>query len=408
VAAAGQVRLGGHDGEGAPRFSAASCTPDLVSDFAHGSPARGDLASEKWDVIIVGGGPAGSSAARAACERGLRALVLDKRSVVGEPYQCGEYMPTNDEVKQLMPRVEGVDTLFDIPRWIKKREWDITRCISPKGRHYDLPFAGYSTSRARFDQFLALRAMKAGAVFAMEERVVDAGDGWVKTYGGARLEAPVVVGADGPRSIVRQKMGFADPEVICPCMFWDVKGDFEGVVDLYFGTVAPGGYAWMIPKDDGANIGLGVQPQMAGHVNLRPLLEKFAKKYDVQEVCTVGGGWVPASGPIPRTVKGRNLLAGDAAGMVMASNGGGVCVAMISGELAGQAAADTVQKGAPLEAYERAWREQAGPTLKYSLHSKRLADIFFRNDRSLEWIMRVMGRRMMLRALACRPLLGVY
>lgn len=387
---------------------AAACTESEVGALTRGNAGTLDLAAEKWDFIIVGGGPAGSSAALEAATRGLRVLVLDKRSVVGVPYQCGEYMPTNDEVKALMPRVEGVDELFDIPGWVKKREWTITRCISPKGRHYDLPFAGYSTSRAAFDQFLGARAMRGGAVFAMKRRVTDAGDGWVKTYDGLRLEAPVILGADGPHSVIREKMGIAAPKVICPCIYWDVKGNFEGVVDLYFGSVAPGGYAWMIPKKDGANIGLGVQPQMAGKVNLKPLMDKFAKKYDVREVCTTGGGWVPASGPIRETVRGKTMLAGDSAGMVMASNGGGVCTAMISGQLAGKAAALKVQKGEPLENYEREWRRKAGPTLKWSLHTKNLADIFFRNDKTLEFVMRAMGKRMMLRSLACRPLLGVY
>lgn len=386
----------------------AACTPEEVASFSRGSPSAGDLAREKWDLIVVGAGPAGSSAAFTAAGRGLRVLVLDKRSVVGMPYQCGEYMPTNDEIKRLMPLVPNIDALFDIPGWIKKREWTITRCISPKARHYDLPFAGYSTSRSAFDQFLATRAMKAGAVVAMRERVVDAGEGWVKTYGGARFQAPVVLGADGPYSVVREKMGIPAPKVICPCTYWDVKGDFEGVVDLYFGSVAPGGYAWMIPKKDGANIGLGVQPQMSGKVNLRPLMEAFAKRYPVRQVCTTGGGWVPASGPVRQTVKGNTMIAGDAAGMVMASNGGGVCTAMISGDIAGTVAADHLKRGRPIADFEKEWRRLSGPTLKWSLHSKKLADVFFRNDRTLEFIMRAMGTRMMLRALACRPLLGLY
>jgi digeranylgeranylglycerophospholipid reductase len=385
-----------------------SLTPDDVEAHVKGSDPPPDLAKEKFDVIVVGAGPAGSCAAQAAATRGLRVLVLDKRSVVGVPYQCGEYMPTNEEIAHLMPRVEGIEALFDIPGWVKKREWSITRCISPKGRAYDLPFAGYSTSRSAFDQFLAARAARAGAVIAMKQRVVDAGDGWVKTYGGQRLEAPVVVGADGPHSVVREKMGIAAPKVICPCTYWDVKGDFEGAVDLYFGSVAPGGYAWMIPKADGANIGLGVQPRGAQRVNLTPMMEAFAKRYDVKEVCAKGGGWVPVSGPIRETVRGKTMLAGDAAGMVMASNGGGVCTAMIAGQLAGNVAADHLQKGRPLRAYEKEWRYRAGETLKYSLHTKNLADIFFRNDRSLEFIMRAMTTKMMLRALACRPLLGIY
>ncbi len=83
----------------------AACTPEEVASYSRGSPSPGDLTREKWDLVVVGAGPAGSSAASTAAERGLRVLVLDKRSVVGMPYQCGEYMPTNEEIKALIKHI---------------------------------------------------------------------------------------------------------------------------------------------------------------------------------------------------------------------------------------------------------------------------------------------------------------
>ena len=68
-----------------------------------------------WDTIIIGGGPAGSTVARYAAEGGLSVLVIDARDSIGSPLQCGELVPTNEEMKRLCPRVPEMDDLFRTP-----------------------------------------------------------------------------------------------------------------------------------------------------------------------------------------------------------------------------------------------------------------------------------------------------
>ena len=68
-----------------------------------------------WDAIIIGGGPAGSRVARYAAKGGAKVLVIDSRESIGTPLQCGELVPTNDELKNLCPDVPDIDELFTIP-----------------------------------------------------------------------------------------------------------------------------------------------------------------------------------------------------------------------------------------------------------------------------------------------------
>ena len=70
---------------------------------------------EAWDVIVIGGGPAGSTTARYVAEGGKRVLVIDGRDSIGSPLQCGELVPTNDEMRRLCPNVQ-IDDLLPNPR----------------------------------------------------------------------------------------------------------------------------------------------------------------------------------------------------------------------------------------------------------------------------------------------------
>ena len=77
-----------------------------------------------WDVIIVGGGPAGSTTARYAAEGGLSVLVVDGRNPIGSPLQCGELVPTNEEMSRLCPDVPEIDDLFRTPEHANSRITD--------------------------------------------------------------------------------------------------------------------------------------------------------------------------------------------------------------------------------------------------------------------------------------------
>src|SRR5439155_654819 len=158
-------------------------------------------------------------------------------------------------------------------------------------------------------------------------------------------------------------------------------GDFSNSTDMFFGNLAPGGYAWIIPKAHCANVGLGTWQYF--HGNLQSLFDRFVRSRDL-EPGKATGGFVPVMGPPPRTVKDNAMLVGDAAGMVMATNGGGNNVAMIAGRIAGLTAADHLLDGTPLDEYETRWRAAVGGPLAQGVRIKKLADRFFGSDWLLE------------------------
>jgi len=373
-----------------------------------------DMAMEVMttEVAVVGGGPAGATAARFAALEGASTLLIERRARPGLPVQCGEFLPDIGIIEQMMPEAKELDDLLAPSlRALSMRTNEIW-LVAPSGKEYKLPFDGFSMDRDRFDADLVRSAGSAGAKIMMNTSVrkVSTGPGHevlhVTRPGQAPLEirAQVVIGADGPHSIVRRAMEVPGPKRISPCIQWTVKADPPPVVKMHFGSIAPWGYAWVIPKKGSVNIGLGVtvRPEQTMSTMMKAFLER--KGIDIGDgPLRMTGGHVPSTGPIRTTVSGRYMLAGDAAGHVMATNGGGIPTALVGGRAAGLAAARHIRSGMPLEAYEKAWKLEMGTMLKNAARTRTMAGLAFGSDWRLDMSMKLMGLGGMRRALTCRP-----
>ncbi len=354
------------------------------------------------DVLIVGAGPAGSTTARFCAGDGTDVLMIDRRCEIGHPVQCGELLPHVEEMYTIFPDSERLEELFTVPPHLVHGESDYIDIVSPGDRTYRCAFRSHILDRRSFDKHLAKLAADAGATLRTGASFLGLRDGVAETTLG-EVRAKVVVAADGPNSRTARSAGLQNPSLRYPAVTCQAKGDFDPAVKMFFGSVAPGGYAWTIPKRGGANVGLGFDPRVF-RGSPREAFDAFVGKLgcDCENVTM---GIVPMSGPVPSTVSGNVLLVGDAAGQTMATNGGGIPTAMIAGRTAGRVIREHLAGECPLSAYEGRWRMTMDGPLRTSVKTRRLADMAFRNDALLGMAMSVLGRRGLDRAIRCKGLL---
>ena len=363
--------------------------------------------SYDWDAIIIGGGPAGSTVARYAAKAGAKVLVIDRREVIGTPLQCGELVPTNKELKQLCPNVPDIDDLFQTPDEAISRFTNTMGIVSPSGNRLEYPFEGQILNRPIHDQTLVNLAKREGAEYLTKSRVNDVVDNEVILKNGESISSKIIVGCGGPHDILRKKY-WDESSLNIAVNFVLMDGDFEERVDLFFGSVAPGGYAWMIPKKGGANIGIGIQTKFSKDKSLNQIAENFFRKFE-GKITYKGGGVLPMSGTITNFVKGNYILVGDSAGMVLPSNGAGITIAMIGGRIAGQAIVNHLDNASSLHEYEYEWNRQMGKIMKNSKRSFRFGSWVLRLP---DWIINLAFNRLtkpfIWRTVTCRNLFFLF
>lgn len=354
------------------------------------------------DVLIVGAGPAGSTTARFCAGKGIDVLMIDRRAEIGYPVQCGEFLPVAKEMHDIFPGSMGLEELFKVDGSVVAGEVTAIDLISPSGKVYRCPFEGLTLDRRSYDKSLVKLAVERGARLQTQTSLLSIKDGIAKTTTGD-IKAKVIVGADGPRSRTAREAGMRGVSECYPAVTCQADGSFEPVVKMYFGSVAPGGYAWVIPKRKGANVGIGFNSRT---LKQRPseLFHRFVVNLGI-EYHDLTMGLVPTSGPVPRTVSGNVLLVGDAAGMVMATNGGGIPTAMIAGRSAGQVIKEHMTGGCSLDRYEGLWRDAMIKPLKTALRTKWMSDVVFRRDLMVDLTMRLLGRNGLNRTIRCKRVL---
>ena len=115
------------------------------------------------DVVIVGAGPAGSTAAEVAAGLGADVLLVERKMEIGTPVQCGGFLPETQELRGLLPRATLPESLKSVPDRCVLHRTSIQRLHSPRGQSKEFPVAGRVVDRRNFDRHLALQAARAGA-----------------------------------------------------------------------------------------------------------------------------------------------------------------------------------------------------------------------------------------------------
>lgn len=363
--------------------------------------------SSNWDVIVIGGGPAGSTTARYLAQGGVDVLVIDGRDPIGTPLQCGELVPSNAEMKRLCPAVPDIDELFQTPDNAISRTIDEMQLVPPSKKPLKFRFEGIILDRVRHDEALVELAQARGAQYLLGTRVVAVKSNTVILKDGRELSAKVIVGAGGHNDVLRTTY-WQDKSLNIPVKFCLMDGDFPDAVELHFGSCAPGGYAWMIPKKEGANIGVGIQRKFAKGRSLNQYTDEFIARYQ-GDITFRGAGSLPMSGTIRSFVKGNHLLVGDSAGMVLPSNGAGITIAMIGGRIAGQVIVEHLATGISLHEYEKRWRKQMGKVMKNSQRSFKMGGIALRFP---DWVINLgfnrFTRFFVWRAITCKRMLLLF
>lgn len=341
----------------------------------------------KYDVLVIGGGPSGAIAAKTAAEKGLSACLVEKRPAIGAPVRCAEGI--------------GKEALHEFidpdPCWISA-EMTGASIVAPDGflmkleSHLAGNKVGYILDRKIFDRELVWKAAEAGADIAVKTRasapIME--NGYVK---GATIEscgnvmnvtADVVIAADGVESKFSRWCGIETTvplrEIMSSVQYVmaDINIDAHSTVFYLGNEVAPEGYLWVFPKGERcANVGIGISGKKSGQGHrAKDYLDRFVKKTFPQgkPIEYIAGG-VSVCRPLACTAADGLLIAGDAARVVDPLTGGGIYNGMYTGRLAAEVAAECIAKGNvskdALMTYDKTWRKaKMGKSIERNYHIK--------------------------------------
>jgi digeranylgeranylglycerophospholipid reductase len=317
------------------------------------------------DVLVVGAGPAGASAARAAAQGGCDVVIVECKKAVGVPVRCAEYIPA--------PLVGDIGLGRE---FVAQSVWGM-KTMLPEGEIKEIVAPGCIIHRDQLDQALVSAATAAGAQLLSATRAVSRKDAGTVRLKGAdgnifNMFARVIVGADGPRSAVGRWVGSVNQHLL-PAIQATVRLTRPmDHTEIYLDPGYYAGYGWLFPKNKEANVGAGVKRSVNGTASLRGLLDRLLSRLvregKVDETpLGYTAGWIPAE-PVRNAVYGNVLLAGDAAGQTHPITGAGIFAAVTAGTAAGKWAARAVRQNNPdlLSRYDIEWRDLFEETLSHA------------------------------------------
>ncbi len=301
----------------------------------------------KYDVIVVGAGPAGSVAASTVAGHGLSVLLIDKKQRIGEKPHCGEFIPKK-LVTQFRINERIIDQSVDSMETVIIPE-DSFPANAEIGEGAVTRSEGFMIDRQSLDMNLAKQAASNGAEVLSDSRLLKLeNQRLIFRHRGREIEAEstVVIGADGSNSPVGKSLSSWRPEFLLGIQYQIPLAKKLDRTVIFFHKSITYGYGWLFPKGMSANFGLG----LLANKQSRPfeLLEIFLGMFRNMGLVTPGilsrsRGLIPVSGIRSELVRGNVALVGDAAGLTHPITGAGAPQAMISGEMAGIAAVKAIK-----------------------------------------------------------------
>ncbi len=348
------------------------------------------------EVIVVGAGPAGTTAALSLRRLGVDVLLLDKANFPRvKPCGGGLSLRLGSRFRELFDRLAGEIPIHPVHSVVIESPGGHSVTVSdPEGPLYHL------VHRPDMDHALLRLARAAGATVVEGTKVlgvrIAAGLATVDCSGGESYTAQVVIGADGVNSTVARatglRRGWPAGELAVVCMEETpvdrLRARGPDAIHVFYGYRGLPGYAYLFPKKGTLDFGMGCLRssfrQHTGGAPYRFHLEFFRdlRKRGLIEGESVAGNFrvfpVPLTGPLSPSYADRVMLCGDAAGFVNAFTAEGIFYSMVSGDLAGRTAAEALSRGecgaASLAGYERLWQAEIGRELAVS---RRIGKLLF-------------------------------
>jgi digeranylgeranylglycerophospholipid reductase len=341
------------------------------------------------DVIVVGAGPAGSYTARKLAEKGYQVQVLEMKPGAGHKKSCTGIVGQ-----------EFVNT-YEIPESVILRHVNSAKVFSPSGNTLHLyrpePQACI-LDRPAFDVWMAEKAQKAGAAYEFNTRVTDILIG--KDRADVQisrddkpnsLSAKTVVLACGYNPGLSERAGLGGFKDYAAGAQAEVEAPDLKEVEVYFGNVAPGFFAWLVPTKAGmAKAGLLARKDPGRY--LKTWLESLQKSGKItSHDVDISYGAIPLKPP-KRTYANRLLAVGDAAGHTKPTSGGGIYYGLIGAKLAigtlDEALKDGNLSAGRLAGYQKAWRRKLGREIKTGYWARRLYERL--SNEQIDFIFKVM------------------